>query len=137
MSFAPGQEARLHLGSLPTGGLNEHLYVLFAGHQRDMLLQQLAPPKRRYRRSVFLYYSLPIREYNNIFSGEKETVKGLSLLLGPRPSTSFDEPSRFSPRLDLHPEPLEHAWPVLLRDISVPGNSKHCHSAPHNAVSES
>jgi hypothetical protein len=23
MSFAPGQEARLHLGSLPTGGLNE------------------------------------------------------------------------------------------------------------------
>src|SRR5947208_254773 len=55
MSFAPGQEARLHLGSLPTGGLDDHLYVLFVGPQRDILLQQLTPPKRRYRRSVFLY----------------------------------------------------------------------------------
>jgi len=82
--------------------------------------------RERYPRSAFLRYSLPTREYSNIFSGEKETVKELSPLLGPGPSSSFDEPSRFSPRLNLHPEPLDHAWPLLIRDISVSGNPECC-----------
>src|SRR5436305_14813449 len=65
MSFAPGQEARFHLGSLPTGGLNEHLYVLFAGHQRDILFQQLAPTERAVSSLTTIFLSVSITTFSH------------------------------------------------------------------------
>jgi hypothetical protein len=78
MSLAPGQEARLHLGGIPTRGIDEHLYVLLTGHQSGILFQTLTP----FRESniltpVFLYYYHVASEYINIFSGEKEKAKSL------------------------------------------------------------